>query len=449
MTETPSQVVATTPLQRPGVRSLRALALFPWRHPWRSLLLLVLTAVVLLVAAGIWLLLWTEHHLRAARRAVERGHNWSAIRHLRACRTFRPEAPEKLLLCARVARRSGSFAEAEELLDHYWRKRGDDAELVLERLLLRAAQGELESVAPLLRVRIQQGDATQARDGIVQGLLYRFHLDEAKQLLDDWLKADPDNTLALAALGKYHELRENNVDAMMVYRRLLELDPEHDEVRLRLIRFLVRYRQGDEALAQADYLSRRLPDNPDVAVQRSRALDLQGRTAEARAVLDACLAAHPNHPAARIERAQHARRDDDGNRAEDDLRLALRLDPSDLSARYQFYLTLNQNGKTQEALQEQETIRQMESDIRRINALTQGQLQAAPDNPELIYEVAMIARRAGRPAETLRWLRNALQSNPDHLPTHRALAQLYHDLGNPILAARHRAIAQRLHTRGR
>jgi hypothetical protein len=34
--------------------------------------------------------------------------------------------------------------------------------------------------------------------------------------------------------------------------------------------------------------------------------------------------------------------------------------------------------------------------------------------------------------------------NANHLPTHRTLAVVYQELDNPILAAKHRAIAQRL-----
>jgi Tfp pilus assembly protein PilF len=58
--------------------------------------------------------------------------------------------------------------------------------------------------------------------------------------------------------------------------------------------------------------------------------------------------------------------------------------------------------------------------------------------------MAVIALRAGLPKEGLRWLLSALQVGPNHAPTHRALAAYYHETGSPILAARHRAIAQRL-----
>src|SRR5262249_57223918 len=91
-----------------------------------------------------------------------------------------------------------------------------------------------------------------------------------------------------------------------------------------------------------------------------------------------------------------------------------------------------------------EKLRQLEADLQRIKSLTENQLQREPNNAAICHEIAMIFLRAGIPQQGLIWLLNALQANPDHVPTHRALAVYYHEVGNPILAARHRALAQRL-----
>ena len=70
--------------------------------------------------------------------------------------------------------------------------------------------------------------------------------------------------------------------------------------------------------------------------------------------------------------------------------------------------------------------------------------RAVLDQAAVLHEVALIVLRAGRPREALRWMLNALQLDPEHVPTHRLLAAYYREAGNPILAARHRALAQRL-----
>jgi Tfp pilus assembly protein PilF len=49
----------------------------------------------------------------------------------------------------------------------------------------------------------------------------------------------------------------------------------------------------------------------------------------------------------------------------------------------------------------------------------------------------------GQAQEGLRWLSGALQIDPQHGPTHQALADYYEKAGEPDLAARHRQQAGR------
>ena len=107
-------------------------------------------------------------------------------------------------------------------------------------------------------------------------------------------------------------------------------------------------------------------------------------------------------------------------------------------------LALNRNGKPEQARQEQEKIAALEADLAQMRKIITEQIPRAPANADLCYEVALIALRAGLPLETYRWLQNALRIDPDHLLTHRALATYHQKMGNPVLSARHRSIAQRL-----
>lgn len=433
------------------LRGLFVPVLFCWRRPRRALGVLVLLLLVGAAVGAIGVFLWTGHHLRAARRASELGHNTDAIRHLRKCRLVRPDQAEVLLLSARAARRSGVWSDVEQLLDRYWRIYGDDDALVLERLLFQATRGEVEESRSLLQAHIDADDAAAplAREALAAGLLQRFRLKEAQQHIDRWLDSDPDSTLALLARGKLHQLREQSSEALLTYRRILELDADHDLARLRLTTVLLQLSQGEEALDHLEFLRRRLPDHPEVLTQLGQAMDLQDRADEARAVLDSCLRDNPDHAAALAERGRIARRDGDTELAEELLRRAIQIEPGKVTARYQFSLVLNQNGKPAEAAKEQEAIRQLEADAQRIHELLHYRLQQTPNDPAIHYEIAMIALRGGLPRDALRWLQSALQVGPDHETTHRALATYYHETGNPILSARHRAIAQRLANRDR
>jgi tetratricopeptide (TPR) repeat protein len=416
------------------------------RRPLRALAALLLLMFIAGAVGLVGLFLWHAHHLRAARLAVELGHNSAAIEHLRLCRLFRPDDPEVLLLSARVARRGGAWDEAETLLDQYWHQRGVDDALVLERLLLAATRGEIESNQTILQRLIDRKDvsAPLAREALIAGLLYRHRLVETGSQIEHWLQHDPDSTMALLYRGRLDEARFQNTDALASYRRVLELDPEHDEARLRLTTVLLELSQGEEALPHLQYLRRRLPGNPTVPVQLANALDLLGRTDGARAILDECLDHHPDNAVALTQRGRIALRDGDGELAEKHLARAVRLDPGDRVARHQYSLALSRNGKTVEAAEQEKEKERLEADLERLNELLRGRLQQVPNDAEALHEVAIILLRAGRPREAHRWLQNAVQADPNHGPTHQALAIYYREAGNPILAARHRAIARRL-----
>jgi tetratricopeptide (TPR) repeat protein len=427
-------------------RVLLSPVLFARRRPVAALTLIAVFLLAALLLSWFGIYLWSNFHMRAARREVESGHNFIAAVHLRHVFWARSDHPEALLLAARVARRRGETDNAEEFLNRRAKSHGEDEDSVLERLLLQASRGELEEVRGLLQLRIDRsgpaGDL--AREAMIEGLLQNFMTDVARTRIEDWLDKDPTNAIALLLLGKMHERREKPSEALLAYRKLVELDPANHEARLRVTTLLLQLSQADEAMPHLEYLKEHLPDHPAVPTQIGQALSLQGHTDEARVVLDECLKRFPNYPAALAERGKIERQYGDTLKAEEYLGRAVRLDPANTTARYHYYLALNKNGKTEEAKKQQEIIRQMEDDIHRIGDIVNVEMRDRSNEPALLYEVAMIAQRAGRRAEAIQWLNRALQAAPNHLPSHRALVGLYYDMGNPILSARHRAIAQQL-----
>jgi predicted Zn-dependent protease len=403
--------------------------------------------VLALVAAGTigagsaWI--WFAAHLRAARTELDRGHNAAAARHLDKCRHLYPDDRDVLVLLARVARRSGSWDEADFLLDRCSQLHGDGDELVLERLLLRTTRGEIEETGPAVLARIRAGGsaADLAREALITGLLYRFDWAAAARNLDEWLTEAPESTTAILLRGKLDEQRLANGPAVERYRRVVELDPEHDEARLRLASLLLANRLGEEALEHLEVLRRRLPEHPETAVLWARALALQGRTAESRAALAECLVRHPDYPPALAESGAQALAAGDEPEAERLLALAAALDPGNVVTRSQYAFVLARNGKRAEAAHEEAQVATLKADLERITVLLTGPLQERPNDPQVPFEIARIALRSGQIREALRWFTAALRVDPAHAPTHLALAALYRELGNPVLSARHRALA--------
>jgi len=77
--------------------------------------------------------------------------------------------------------------------------------------------------------------------------------------------------------GKLQEQRQHTSEALLAFRRVLELDPEHDEARMRLTAILLSPRQGEEAGAPAGCLRHGLPKSPEAQGQRGKALGPTGQ----------------------------------------------------------------------------------------------------------------------------------------------------------------------------
>jgi tetratricopeptide (TPR) repeat protein len=432
---------------RPRSRFIRvplAALRFARRRPFAALT--VVGVVVALMFAGDIVLheIAFNRNLEAARTEVERGHNAAAAARLAACRAVKPMHPEVLLLSAAVARRSGAWDDADELLAMHSREHGDNDALAFERLLLRAAQGDLDASAPRL-LSIILSDPTKARsarEALIAGFLQRFRWIEAERHLADWLAVSPEDTAALLLRGKYLEQRQVIPDAINDFTRVVALDAEHDEARLRVANLLLQQRRSEELLAHAAVLNRRMPHLPEVRILWVKALALQGRTDESRAALEQCLADFPDFAPALAQRGVAALQSGDDATAERFLGRAAQLAPGDFTTRSQYAAVLTRLGKHEEAERERESLKKLEEDHDRIAKLVGGPLQSRPNDPSVPHEIATIALRSGQAAEGRRWLLVALAIDPSHGPSHQVLANFYQASGNPALAAKHRAMAR-------
>jgi tetratricopeptide (TPR) repeat protein len=137
-----------------------------------------------------------------------------------------------------------------------------------------------------------------------------------------------------------------------------------------------------------------------------------------------------------------AQEEGDDRAAEGYFARAVRLDPGDLVTRKLYALVLGRNGRAAEAAAEEDAVWKLEAEYERVSKLSQEDLRARPNDPAVPHQIGMIALKSGQPAEALRWFQAALKVDPEYAPTHQELMMYYHTMGNPILAARHRAFAQ-------
>src|SRR5262249_29275689 len=205
---------------------------------------------------------------------------------------------------------------------------------------------------------------------------------------------------------EYMGLRQ---EAAGAFRRALEIDPEHDEARLHMATQLIELLRGGETIPHFEYLQTRRPENLRVPILIAQCKDQIGQHAEAEAILDDVLARNPDFAPALSERSKIALRDGQTRQAEQWLRRASRVEPSDYSIHYMLYQCLVQNGKAQEAEDIQKRLKQIEDDISHLRDIISYKMQESPRDVALHYEAGMVALRSGSYKEALRWFKSALK----------------------------------------
>jgi tetratricopeptide (TPR) repeat protein len=394
----------------------------------RRVRLLAAAALLALAAAGVAVAgyeAWAWYHLRAAREAVARFHNPQAVSHLKVCLRVWPDDPEVLLLAARAARRAHVYGDAALSLEKYQKVHGLD-EAGSQELLLLSAERDVDSVADVCRRSVEEKrpDAPLILEAAANGYIRRYRLPEARACLDRWLQLQPDNPQALYLQGQIHLDLENDINgAAESYRRVVQLDPEHEEARVGLAVALLELKDYRGAAEQLEYMRRAQPDNLRVRVGLADCRDGLGDQAEALRLVDGVLAEEPQYGPALALRGRFALDAGDHATAESWLRRAVAVNPNDHQARYNLVLCLLRNGEEEEAARQQRELKQQEDDGKRLHEIIVHDMAQRPNDPELHCTVGQLLLRAGRREEGLRWLRSALELDPQYAPAREAVAE--------------------------
>src|SRR5262249_51864615 len=250
--------------------------------------------------------------------------------HLDLYRMVWPGSADARLLAARAARQLGEFDAAEEHLVAYEDLRGEPSDAsALEWALLWAQLGDLDRVEEALRARLENNDPQTPHilDALAQGYLRMHRIVDSLACLQRWLDKEPDNHQALFVRGRVWERTFSYARAIKDFARVVEMEPENDEVRLYLANCLVENGQHKEGVKHLEHLRRRRPDDTEVLVRLAFGLHNLTRTDEAREILDGVLAHDPEHVPALIGRGQLALQSESPLKAEGWLRRAVRWSP--------------------------------------------------------------------------------------------------------------------------
>jgi tetratricopeptide (TPR) repeat protein len=379
----------------------------------RTWVLLFLLGLLAAIAARF---LWAEHHLRAARRALERRAYAESRGHLCCYQRVWPRSPTAQLLAARCARGVGDFDEAERLLAACSQRTTDLEAVALEKWLLNAQRGTLTPAQEELlwrRVEQQHPETPRILEALALGGIYTQRLGEAMVCLERWLTYTPGDSQAQYLRGLVWEAMGALQKAGDDYRQAIRHDPEHAPARQRLAEYLAAAGECQEAAELFEQLLAQQPDDANLLLGLARCRRLHGDIAEAERLLDELLARDSPSAPILVERAGLALEKRDFGAAERWFRQALAQDPFDRDACFGLGQCLRALGRPTEAETYEARSAQIDRDLQRLAQLCE-QMGQNPNDVDLPYQAGMICLRNGQKAEARRWFRNVLQRQPQH-----------------------------------
>jgi predicted Zn-dependent protease len=412
------------------------------RHPWRFLAAVVLVAASALAAPH----LWAWYHFQRAKTCLAQGRTREGQRHLASCQNIWTDSEDVHLMAARAARQAGDFAQAERHFQAMRRLHPDPTpQRSFEWALHSAAAGDLGSNEALLRpkINLSSEEGALACAALAEGYLRNYRGPEALQVLDVWLRRQPDNLLALKLRGDVWRQAEALGKAAECYQRVLELDPAHRAARYWLALCLLEGARPAEALPYWEQLHAESPEDIETQTHLARCRLQLGQKEEARILLEEVLASHPDHVAALQTLGQLCLQEGLLSEAESSLRRALRLAPRDYKINGLLFQVLQQQGRSKEAEAQSERVHLLESHWKHYRKIARD-LAEHPQEPELQCELGASLLDLGYDDLGLRWLLSAVNEDPRCRRGHELLAQWYDDHRDADRASYHRRQAQTL-----
>jgi tetratricopeptide (TPR) repeat protein len=381
-------------------------------------------------------------HRRQAEQALEAQDFRRAREHLEQCLASWPAHAETHFLLASTCRRADDAEAWETHLRAAEALQWPVEEIQFERQLMQAQIGKLADVeAPLLeKVSTSGADEELILEALAKGYLEVYRLPDAAYWATQWVERHPGRWQPWLYRGRAHYLNRALGRAAADYRRALEIKPDHHQGRLWLASALLLGGQFAEALPEFETYLRDDPDEPaGLLGLASCQLELNQQGA-AEAALDRLLARHPDNVAGLLVRARLEMARDAPDKALTWLKKAEALAPHEEDILNALVLACRQLGRQVEAEAYQRRLDKVHKETVRLDEVRK-QIIRTPNEVGPRYEAGVLCLRLDRPQEALGWLLGVLDLDPDHRPTHQALADCYEKLGEPRRAAYHHSRA--------
>jgi len=227
-------------------------------------------------------------------------------------------------------------------------------------------------------------------------------------------------------------------NAIEDYSKALELNPDLPNTRLRVAELRLEHNKVKEAEAHLELLAKQFPERADVKARLGQCRFIQDKREEARSLLEEAERDMPDDAPVLIDLAQLDMQEGHWDKAESRLRHALSLDSTNAEARYNLAACLEHSGRAAEAEAAREQWRKDTALLQRVSKTIQSEAERPTRDPDRLSEVGAAMLGAKNIQVGLWWLHRALKFDPNHQPTHQALADYYERIGDKDKAALHR-----------
>ncbi len=224
------------------------------------------------------------------------------------------------------------------------------------------------------------------------------------------IRVTGDNTVAYFTLGATYEQAGDTTDALALYKKSAEMDPNYLPTQFGLARILLENGDYPGAKPHLDYAESMNTQNPELEISMGFILQKIGRNAEGVKDVRRAVQMKPDSPAYHNYLAYALQKMTNTDEAIREFSTALQLEPDYPNARYGLASALIAAGRTNEAI-----------------AQYQIEIQQHPNNPEAHYNLGLAFLDNRQFADAEKEFSIELKLSPGELKAHYRLAEALTD----------------------
>jgi tetratricopeptide (TPR) repeat protein len=377
-----------------------------------------------------------SYHWEQANQASDDGDVSLAKAHLEAILAMCPLNARVQFLMARTCRRANDSTALEHL--NLAESLGwPQAQIILERRLTQAEAGDTWSVEDVLLDQLNRlpPEERVILEGLVRGYLNSGRFVDAAEIAITWIKRFPRDWPAYLYRGRAYQGLGRWEDAISDYQDALKIRPDSIPARLWLADTFLASHDYQNALDNYQTYSKMAPDDWEALFAIAECQYSLGQP-EAAANLENLLAKYPKQLRGLVLSAKIKLVEGAADKALVRIRQAQAIAPHNFEVLQTLIAVLRQLNRRKEADQLQKEYSRLLEQGQELTQL-RDKIHSEPGDASLRYQAGKLCLELGEEKEGFDWLQSVLYINPDHRPTHLALADYRAKQGQPQVAAYH------------